>query len=88
MEEAEILEHKWKALGKRVYCYNCMAIYSATKKRKFGDEIPINGVQRKRARQTQWGCNICDVALYTSSDCWTDYHRRKQSNTGGENPPN
>ena len=50
VEEAEILEHKWKALGKWVYCYNCRAIYLAIEKRKFGDEIPINGVQRKRAR--------------------------------------
>jgi len=52
-EEIEILEYKWKALKNRVYCYNCRVIYSATKKRKFGDEISINGVQRKRAGQTQ-----------------------------------
>jgi hypothetical protein len=41
-------------LGKRVYYYNCNAVYSATRKRKFGDEISINGIQRKRARQTLW----------------------------------
>jgi hypothetical protein len=80
VEEAEIVEHKWKMLGKRVYCYNCRAVYSATRKRKFGDEICINGIQRKRAGQTLWGCNICDVALCTSGDCWVDYHRRKYSN--------
>jgi hypothetical protein len=74
-----VQEHKWKALGKRVYCYNCRAIYLATKKRKFGDEIPINSIPRKRAGQTQWGCNICDVALCTSGDCWADYHQRTQS---------
>ena len=64
-------------LGKRVYC---RVIYSASRKRKFGDEICINGIQRKRAGQTLWGCNICDVALCTSGDCWVDYHRRKYSN--------
>jgi hypothetical protein len=65
LKQAEIVEHKWKMLGKRVYCYNCRAVYSATRKRKFGDEISINGVQRKRAGQTLWGCNICNVALCT-----------------------
>jgi hypothetical protein len=79
-EQAGIVEHKWKMLRKRVYCYNCRAVYSATKKRKFGDEISISGVQRKRAGQTLWGCNVCDVALCTSGDCWVDYHRRKYSN--------
>jgi hypothetical protein len=59
MEEQQV-EHKWKMLGKRVYCYNCRAIYSATRKRNLGDEICINGVQRKRAGQTLWACNICD----------------------------
>jgi hypothetical protein len=79
-EQAGIVEHKWKMLRKRVYCYNCRAVYSATKKRKFGEEISISGVQRKRAGQTLWGCNVCDVALCTSGDCWVDYHRRKYSN--------
>jgi hypothetical protein len=79
-EQTKSIEHKWKMLGKRVYCYNCRAVYSATRKRKFGDEISINGIQRKRAGQTLWGCNICDVALCTSGDCWADYHRRKYSN--------
>jgi hypothetical protein len=51
-QQAEIIEHKWKILGKRVYCYNCRALYLATKKRKFGDKICINGIQRKRAGQT------------------------------------
>jgi hypothetical protein len=80
IKQVERVEHKWKMLGKRVYCYNCRAIYSAKRKRKFGDEISINGVQRKRAGQTLWGCNICDVALCTSGDCWVEYHRRKYSN--------
>jgi len=53
-QQAEIVEHKWKMPGKRVYCYNCRAVYSATKKRKFGNEICINGIQRKRAGQTLW----------------------------------
>ena len=79
-KEIETLEHKWKALEKQTRCYNCRAIFSATKKRKFGDEIPINGVQRKLAGKTQWACNICDVALCTSGDCWADYHRKKQFN--------
>jgi len=70
----KIQEHKWKALEKRVYCYHCRAIYSATKKRKFGEEIYINGMQRKRAGQTQWACNVCDVALCTSGTCWADFH--------------
>jgi hypothetical protein len=51
-EQVGTVEHKWKMLGKLVYCYNCRAVYSATRKRKFGDEISINGVQRKRAGQT------------------------------------
>jgi hypothetical protein len=73
------LEHKWKALEKRVYCYNCRQVSLVTKKRKFGDEIPVNVVQRKRAGQTQWACSICDVPLCTSGDCWVDYHHKKQS---------
>jgi hypothetical protein len=52
LEQAGILEHKWKMLGKWVYCYNYRAVYSATRKCKFGDEISINSLQRKHARQT------------------------------------
>ena len=32
-------------------------------KQKFGDKIYINGMQRKRADQIQWACNVCDIAL-------------------------
>ena len=76
-EQVEIQEHKWKMLGKRVYCYNCKAICSTSRKRKFGNEISINSIQRKRPGQTLWDCNICDIVLCTSGNC---YHRRKYSN--------
>lgn len=70
----KIQEYKWKALDKQVYCYHCRAIYSATKKWKFGDEIYVNSIQRKRAGQIQWACNVCDIALCTSGTCWADIH--------------
>ena len=42
---ASMLEHMWMSLGKQTYCYNCRALSSATRKRKFGDEI-INSTKR------------------------------------------
>jgi hypothetical protein len=51
-EQAEILEYKWKMLGEQVYCYNCKAIYSTSRKRKFGNKISINSIRTKRPGQT------------------------------------
>ena len=71
----EGLEHRWVPLSKRTYCYCCRMVYSSTKKRKFGDEISINGVVRKRAAQTLWACDTCNVPICTESECWDYYHR-------------
>jgi sulfite reductase alpha subunit-like flavoprotein len=65
---ASALEHMWMSLGKQTYCYNCRALSSATRKRKFGDEI-INSTKRIRPKQTSWGCSICKVALCTGNSC-------------------
>jgi hypothetical protein len=68
-------EHKWKMLGKRVYCYHCKAVNPTSRKHTFGSEISSNSRQ-KRPGQSSWGCNICDVALCTNGDCWENYHRK------------
>jgi hypothetical protein len=48
---ALMLEHIWMSLRKQTYCYNCRALFSATRKREFRDKI-INSIKRIHLKQT------------------------------------
>src|SRR5437667_12697979 len=52
-------KHSWITRPTRTGCYNCW--WNMSKRRKFGDEI--SGNSKARATLTQFGCDICDVAL-------------------------
>jgi hypothetical protein len=67
--DLQAVKHRLISSKKRARCINCQIVCSS-RKRKFGDEIPIN---RKGPRQTSFVCNICNVPLCKESNCWTDY---------------
>lgn len=50
-----------------------------SKKRRVLGEISGNSVPRAPPvrKTTQYGCNVCDIALCTSSNCWYKFHGGK-----------
>ena len=72
----QAVEYRLISTEKQASCIKCRVDRVYAKKRKFGDEIPINQVQ-KRSPRTNFICNVCNVPLCKEKSCWEEHHRTK-----------
>lgn len=74
-------QHNHVQRGKRGPCLGCEGIKAGEPRKKArralqplgGDSLNQQG-SRKRGVMTRRGCDVCDVAICTSKNCWDFYH--------------
>lgn len=76
-------QHKHVNRQKNSSCLGCQGLQVGQQRREkarkalepLGDDALNQSAGRQRAKKTPWGCSVCDVALFTSKQCWYFYHQ-------------